>query len=125
MNKIKKILAPFSFPIGKLQDIANLLNSLAGAGISNKEFLQYIEAQSKLIRAGIKKENEMRKAAIRKYRDSLPNCTACSTKMNIFPVNTVAGDQTGDNSQSVWICPKCGETVYNLETVAEILAGTK
>ena len=48
-------------------------------------------------------------------------CTNCKAVMNITSVNTGLGDQTGDDSKSVWICSnmQCLETEYSDLSVSE------
>jgi len=50
------------------------------------------------------------------------NCPNCNVSMNLQPVNTSSRDQTGDDSNSVWICPniECMNTIYNKETIKEL-----
>jgi len=113
---MEKLLEPFGFSFGRLQDIATLIKQLKRNHIPVIKFVEYVE-QEKTNRAKINKSNKKR------WEQNTLKCPDCQSPMNLFPVNTVPGDQTGDGSQSVWMCPKCGETVYNLETVAEILTG--
>jgi len=43
-------------------------------------------------------------------------CLVCGGAMQLFPVNTISGDQTGDSQDvSVWLCRNnnCLETIYN------------
>jgi len=125
MKTIEKLLEPFGFSFGQLQDIATFLKQLKENNISVESFIGHVEAKKR------ERAEEIKAilAVSQKQRDTWAlralKCPACETPMYVAPVNTAPGDQTGDDSQSVWMCPKCWETVYSLETVAEILAGTE
>jgi len=117
------ILSPFSFTFGQLQDIVALIQHLDKNDVTIEKFVSYVQERKlemveaeKIAAANLQKQRD--KWALRALK-----CPACETPMNVAPVNTAPGDQTGDDSKSVWMCHNCWETVYNLETIAEILAG--
>jgi len=48
-------------------------------------------------------------------------CPDCKIEMRFYPVNTTPGDQTGDASKSMWMCPKCWRDEYSEKTITELL----
>lgn len=50
-------------------------------------------------------------------------CPICQTSMQLLSVNISPATQTNDDSKSVWLClnKKCMHTVYNKESLQEIL----
>lgn len=56
-------------------------------------------------------------------RFALLNCPLCQSPMRLLSVNIDKSTQTGDDSKSVWLCPKkdCLHAIYNKETTEEIV----
>lgn len=118
---IKKILDVFSF--GKLQDTVTILTILEKNNITISEFIDFIEGE-KMEKAKLDLEKiELEKKERHSWNKFALKCPECKEPMGLFPINTELGDQTGDDSQSVWICPNndCMETIYNKQTIQEIL----
>lgn len=123
MIDIKTILEPFSLTIGKKQDFLTLLVHLRNNEISLDDLIEYLKKikddQIKFVREqeeGLSKQKRLwNKIALK--------CPTCRSPMQLLPVNTQPGDQTGDSSKSVWTCSnkECMETIYNSQTVQEIL----
>ena len=126
---IKDILEPFNLSIGKRQDLLTLMVHLRNNKITMDGFIKYLGElkieQIELIKrqnGGINKLHERCNMAVFK-------CPECNTTMRLYPVNTNPGDQTEDDSKSVWVCPNrdCMENIYNKQTMQELLknGGTK
>ena len=122
---IKKLLEPFGLTLGQLQDISTLLGVFKKNNISIDDFAGFIKNE----RLELIKSNESDIKRIKKNKTfwgkNALRCSECSQKMNLYPVNTVPGDKTGDDSKSVWICPNknCMETIYNKQSMQEITEG--
>ena len=80
------------FSPGQLQNFKTIAKLLIRLNISLKQYVNYINQKNITIKAKIHKSRK---------------CPICSMIMNRFPVNTNPGNQTGDNSTCVWICPRC------------------
>ena len=50
-----------------------------------------------------------------------PKCPECGAGFRLAPVNTGPRDQVGGDYHSQWYCTKCNNSVFNKETVQEIL----
>ena len=48
-------------------------------------------------------------------------CKICGKGMGLGPVNTMPGDQIGGDWKSQWYCTNCDESIFNMETVQEIM----
>lgn len=122
---MQKILEPFGFSFGQLQDIATMLKQLRLNHISMVEFIKHVE-EMKVVKTNISKINtEEFKQLTLKWEDRALKCPECSNTMSLFPVNTRPDNQTGDNSKSQWFCQKCWSTVYSTKTINEILKEIK
>lgn len=121
--KLEKLLEPFGFTFGQLQDIATFLERLRKRNIPIVDFVDYIEQEKERqvkTQENLVREIEKQKKA---WERIAPKCLECDTTMSLSPVNTTPGNQTEDNSKSVWQCPNkdCLETVYDIKSVVEIL----
>jgi len=104
---IKRLLIPFGFSFGQLQDIATLLRHLERNNVSVGDYLEYIE-QIKIEQAKNKKFNKERFTKLKElWNKNALKCPECSTVMNLYPVNTNPRDQVEGNFSSQWLCPKC------------------
>ena len=54
-----------------------------------------------------------------KWRTISIDCTECNGKMTLHMVNTGPANQTGDDSNCVWICDKCMETIYSERSIKD------
>ena len=116
MANLEKILEPFDIGLGRLQDFSTLLSQFKKHNIDIDEFILYADN----IKNKIKKEQEEAGA---KYTTKSP-CPTCKAEMFLYPVNISPGTQTGDlTDKSVWMCQntECMHTIYNKETVQEII----
>ena len=119
MPLIEKLLEPFGFTFGQLQDIITLLDHLEKNNVSVEEFTEYVENE-KIERVKKQKifEKEQKKS-IEEWQKIALKCPECNTIMGLYPVNTHTGDQTGDESKSMWQCPKCWHDEYSTKTIQE------
>lgn len=109
---MKKLIEAFAF--GQLQDFLSLLKFIEKNSIELNEVILYIKERKM---AYLQKQRK-----INKFNRGAKRCPGCQSKMNLHPVNTNPGDQTGDNSKSVWVCfnKDCMEMIYNKEDYKEI-----
>lgn len=121
MKDLQKILEPFRLTFGKLQDLLTLLGEVKNAGFELNNLINYLEEVKQIQLGQDKLKQDNQKQALSYWNKLALKCPNCATKMHLFPVNTQPGDQTGDASNSQWLCSKCLETIYNKETVKEIL----
>jgi len=115
MKDIEKILAPFDLSLGRKQDFGTLLIHLKNNNVSIEEVIQYISDLRK----------DRKKARVKK---PLIFCPICNKPMELFSVNDKPETQTGDpKDKSVWVCQnsECKETVFNEQTVQEIINDSK
>lgn len=116
---IEKLLLPFGFSFGQLQDISTLLKHLEKNNVSIKDFIEYI-AELKIKEAENREHNKkIAKKHKEQWQKIALKCPECNTTMNLYPVNTHTGDQTGDGSKSMWQCPKCWYDEYSTKSIRE------
>ena len=108
VKKFEKDMAAFSF--GQHQDVLTYLKQLEVSGWTIEDAKQWIENKRKQT-----PRIPVRAAGFR--------CPDCQSPMQLFPVNVSPATQTNDDSKSVWLCTnkKCMNTIYNTESVEEIL----
>jgi len=104
---MKKILEAYGF--GKLQDLLTLERQLARRGISFADLRGFVEGEIRRL-----EEEKKQRVGFQK------SCPACNGPMVLFPVNTTRRNQTGDESTAVWTCARCGEEIWETDTIAEI-----
>jgi hypothetical protein len=106
--KFEKDMAAFSF--GQHQDVLTYLKQLEISGWTVEDARAWV-------------------ASRRKELTSMPSrplvfkCPDCKAPMQLLGVNVSPATQTNDSSKSVWFCTnkKCMNTIYNTESVEEIL----
>jgi hypothetical protein len=92
---IEKILEPFGYTFGQLQDLLTLLKLLKRDNISIEEMIYYLE--------GIRKD----KGQVGKPKQIELSCPECSGSMSLFRVNDMARTQVGEGLKSQVVCSKC------------------
>lgn len=112
MKTIEKLLEPFGFTFGQLQDMVTLLEHLEKNAVPIESFIKYVKE---------KKIKKTKTTSCDQGKRNTLKCPECNTAMNLFPVNTSPRDQTGDDSKSVWICPKCWHDEYSTKSIKEWL----
>lgn len=118
-DAMEKLLEPFGFTFGQLQDIATLLNHLEINNVSIEVFIEYVEDQKKERVKSIKEQRINLKTAKEKWQRIALKCPECNTAMSLYPVNSQTGDQAGDGLNSQWQCPKCWYDEYSTKTIRE------
>ena len=94
-----------TFTPGLLQDALNLSVILDINGLCFGDISDYLaERQNEILR---------RELVFRK------ECPVCFDTMDLAPVNTNSGDQTGEGSKSVWTCGSCMNQIYNKYSITE------
>ena len=101
--KIKTNLTVFGN--GLLQDALTLSIVMNANGITFQDIKDYLDLQ--------RQEILIREKIFRK------ECPECGGTMQLAPVNTTKGDQTGEGSKSVWTCESCLHQVYNRYSIQE------
>ena len=109
-NKFEKDMAAFTF--GQHQDFENYIDRLKATGWTVEDALAWIEQKKKTI-----------SETMREAKAVTCKCPNCHSPMQSLSVNINPATQTNDNSKSVWLCTnqKCMDTIYNTESVEEIL----
>jgi|GEM_PF-3246457 len=106
-----------AFGRGRLHELVALADSLQAQDLSLDDVRAYLARQRENAQA---KERRLRQRA-RLFARRARRCPACGGGMSLFPVNSGPRDQVGGPWRSQWVCPLCGETLYNTEPPAEIL----
>ena len=117
MKEIEKILIPFGFSFGVLQDVSTLLRIFEVEKISSRDFDQYIEKIKQDTELAILERKQMIEEDKKKWQEIAPKCPKCKTSLFLTSVNTRANNQTEDESKSLWYCTNCDYENYNIETV--------
>ena len=120
-KKFKEDMAFYSF--GQHQDFLTYLFHLEATGWTIEDAREWVAGEKERMgqqSANAKKQHE-------EYIASLPKCPDCQAPMQILPVNTRPGDQTGDDSKSMLLCSnkECMNTIYNQQTVQDIMKELK
>lgn len=111
--------ATASFQLGFQQDVLAYIVTLEDHGFAIadiKDFHEYKVLESKRLEQEFEADVIAERRAVR--------CSVCPGLMLLYKVNTGPSDQTGDpKDKSVWMCQnnECGETIYNEQTVEEII----
>jgi len=105
---IANLLKAYGF--GRLQELVGLKREIEGAGFTLEDVDTYVEAKRKALAM------RQKISGLRQRR-----CPECGKIMMLMPVNTGPGDQTGDESKSVWMCNGCLSAEYSDVPVKEIL----
>ena len=123
MLKIENLLEPFGLNFAKKQDLLTMLLEMKRLEISCEDLRRYLMDFVETQKVSAKKLELHQKKVDKRLLHTALRCSECSAVMNLLPVNQSPSDQTGDDSQSVWICSnmKCLETIYNKQSVKEIL----
>ncbi len=102
------------YHFGKIQDFMTFYDVVTRAGYTITDIEDYIETKKATIQAKL-----LEKPA----RPVLKECPECQKSMSLLRVNIDSATQTGDSSKSVWLCMNqdCMNTIYNTESVEEIL----
>jgi len=102
------------YHFGKIQDFMTFYDLVTRAGYTIADIVDYIETKKATIQA---------KLLEKPVRPVLKECPECQRSMSLLPVNINSATYTGDSSKSVWLCTNqdCMNTIYNTETVEEIL----
>jgi len=109
IERFKKDMEVFSFR--QHQDVITYLIHLNAKGWTVEDAQAWVKKE-------IAKSDEKPEFSI-----LIKPCPECQTSLQILSVNHSPATQTGDPSdKSVWICPKCGESIYNKESMQLILA---
>lgn len=114
-----KLLEPFGFTFGQLQDISTLLKHLEKNNVSIEAFIDYIEEQKKEKVKAEKQNKEQGKKDKAQWDKNALKCSECKTTMNLYPVNFTPRDQVGGDFNSQWLCPNCGYEEYSTKTIRE------
>ena len=118
---ISKEIADFEnalgvYSFGFQQEFIQYLETLKQRGYEVADVYNYVEAKKKVL----KKES----AEAAKDDTLIQPCSECPGIMFLLPVNDKPENQTGDpTDKSVWICQnnRCMHTIYNKETIEEII----
>lgn len=117
ISEMQELLSVFAMDVRTQVKIRNVLIHLKKNSKTVDDFIEYANAMDEMHRKQIA-ENEKRQAE--QKANSLP-CPECALPMALRPVNIDASTQTGDNSNSVWICmnKKCMYLEYSEKTVEQ------
>ncbi len=123
INKtIEKALEPFGFSFGTLQDLGIFLRHLKKNHLLVADFLSYVDFQKQEAAGREKRVAVLREQRQKEWAEIARKCPECSAPMNLFQVNTGPRDQTGDDSNSQWVCPMCFHEECSTKTVRELLS---
>jgi len=103
IKKFEKNMAAFS--LGQHQDALTYLRQLEASGWTIEDAKEWVSINHGPARAAVFK------------------CPDCQYPMRLLDVNVSPATQTNDTSKSVWLCTnkKCMNTIYNTESIEEIL----
>lgn len=122
---IKKLLEPFDFNFGQLQDIATLVNHLKKNNVSVEDFMEFIKKEKAERVKNEKLYREKIEGVKQLWKKNALKCPECKTVMNLYPVNTGPADQVEKNLQSMWDCPKCHHQIFNRAPTKDIIERTR
>lgn len=106
---MKKLLEPFGFNFGQLQDIATLLGQLDRQGFSFDDLKDYIEKEK------IRKIGET--LGKKDWTKFAPKCKECNEAMRPYSVNTNPRDQVGGDHKTQWVCFACGHEEFSILSI--------
>jgi hypothetical protein len=109
MKDFEKDMASFSFK--QHQDVLTYLARLETMGWTIEDAKLWVEEKRKELFQPTERDKVLSQ-----------KCPLCSAPMRLLPINITPATLTGENSKSVWLCPRgtCMNTIYNKESVAEI-----
>ena len=117
ITEIESILEVFGLDLRTRNKLRNVVLHLRKHGKTVDDFIEYADAKM------IERQEQLEQ--VEKFRAkqnlySLP-CPECQTLMTLRPINIDPSTQTGDDSNSVWLCPnpKCMHVEYSPKTVDE------
>jgi len=99
-----------AIPFARLQNLLSILDTIIQNGYTEEDLRIYILRK----RNAIAQRERIKLALLR-------NCPKCGKRMQLYPVNTNSGDQTGDDSTFVWICPKCRHEEWTNQPLRRIV----
>jgi len=116
-KKMEKALEVFGARVN-IRELGSVASKLKKAGLTLDDLIEYGTILKKETAAAIERAEK----ASKRNKLAIYQCPACNSFMVLRSVNTNKGDQTEDDSKSVWLClnQHCLETIYNKETVDEI-----
>ncbi len=105
---------------GRLHELIALYDLLTRAGLDMAALRRYLDERTAAAAERLARENEQ----VRLYNEQARRCPDCGRVMQLYPVNTGPRDQVGGGFHSQWACPgrDCMETIYNRETVDQLMA---
>jgi NAD-dependent dihydropyrimidine dehydrogenase PreA subunit len=114
--EIDLLLTKFNLDLRTRNLLANIARHLEKNGKSIEDYLEYTDYMMEKRLEKIAKTEKRRPVYIDRY-----SCSECDRPMILRDVNTNPGNQTGDDSRSVWICPNknCMHTEYSAMSVSE------
>ena len=117
IKNMENILKAFGLDLRTRNKLRNVILHLREYGKTVDDFIEYADA--KMIERQEQLEQEERFRA-KQNLYSLP-CPECQTLMVLRPINIDPSTQTGDDSQTVWLCPnlKCMHTKYSEKTLEQ------
>lgn len=99
-----------AIPFARLQNLLSILDTIIQNGYTEEDLRIYILRK----RNAIAQRERIKLALLR-------NCPKCGKRMQLYPVNTNSGDQTGDDSTFVWICPACRHEEWTNKPLRKII----
>jgi len=103
-----KLLEAFALDVRTRNKLRNIIIHLRKHGKTVDDFIQYANEMDEFHRNHVAKQ-EKRQIA---YEKTLLRCPECNGRMILQKVNTVPGDQTGDDSTKVHTCLKCMHQIF-------------
>lgn len=120
LNEIEHISDAFGF--GNAQTCSHIMAALAKTGISNGDFLAWMEGKILEIKLKVTESKKYKDDLRNQFRQHSRRCPECGGQVNIFPINTAKGNQVPGDYRSLWYCSeilKCGFEEYSIRTVDE------
>lgn len=123
MDKIKATkfeMVTAAFDTGFQQDILSYIITIENQGFTYDDIKDYHKYKIQERKGFVQRELNRLKEGGEAIKCSESECNGV---MLLVSVNTEPGNQTGDDSKSVWMCQntECMHTIYNKETVQEII----
>lgn len=117
MRDFERKMGAFGFR--QHEEFLTYYETLRSCGLTPQDVREFVLKKQELNQ----KEEELLRKKLEAWDKKMLRCPKCSTKMSLFSVNNLSGNQTGDNSLSMWLCPNknCLHTIYNKEKIQEIL----
>jgi len=115
---MENLLAAFSLRLKEWRTIKTMLIHLEQHGKSAKDLINHINEM-------IAVDKAFEEKTTKEFKQATTPCPSCKSFMRLFAVNINPATQTGDpTDKSVWLCgnEKCMYTIYNKETVEQLMA---